>query len=162
MAETDPLDEIFGPESPQPAGGAEPAPPPQDENLPGMESDQPEAAPAELQGDDFWSQAGEPEEYVGNPFMSPDEKETALTEGWTLVATDVRDNDTEVGPTWFIDVILPSGELRTLTLKNGGGVFSRDHYLRKAQEWIKSHQGARIPMRLGRKGRTWLIEPPTA
>lgn len=164
MADTDPLDDIFGPETEgqAPAGGTPPAEPAQTEQLPGTEA-QPAAAPTPAADpEDFWAQAGEPDEFVANPFMTPEEKAQAATEAWTLVALAVRDNDTEVGPTWFVDVVLPSGELRTLTLKNGQGLFSRDHYLGKAQEWFKTHQGARIPMRLAKQGRTWLLEAPKA
>lgn len=159
MAETD-LDQIFGPDErtvpPAQAAGQEAG----QTQAPAQPEPDPETVQTSMDTEDFWAAAGEPDEFQGNPFMTPDEKETALQERWVLVGMDVRTADTEVGPTWFVDVILPTGEIRTLTFKNGGGMFSRDHYLTRAQEWFKTHQGGRIQLRLGKKGRTWLVERP--
>lgn len=161
MPETDPLDAIFGPDNPRPVEeDPETTEAPQEAVQAPPVADH-DATQTNMDTEDFWSSAGTPEEYVGNPFMSKEEKQAAYDNRWVMSMLAVRDADTENGPTWFVDVILPSGELRTATFGNGAGLFSRDHYLTKAQEWFRSHQGGRIQFRLGKKGKTWLLEAPT-
>ena len=160
--ETDPLDDIFGPE-----GAAEPAP----AESPQAPAETPQA-PAEtpvggndqgrLDSEDFWASVPEAPEFEGNPFVTKEEKQVALDEGWIFTASAVRDADTEVGPTWFVDVIIPNGELRTLTFKNGQGIFSRDHYLEHARAWFDSHPGGRIQFQLSKSGRAWVLVAPGA
>ena len=158
---TDPFADMFDSEG-NPLPQAET--PPVD---PGAQTPPPSPTPegegqASLEGEDFWANAGEPPDMPSLPFMQPAQKEQAIAEGWTLVATAVRDADTEHGPTWFVDVVLPTGEVATMTLKNGGGLYTRDHYFSRAQEWFQTHPGGRIPFVLGRKGRTTIVKAPGA
>lgn len=161
MPDTDPLDDIFGPEDAQ--GASTPTETTEAPETPteAPETADPGTAQTSMDTEDFWAGAGTPEEYVGNPFMSKEQKQEAFDNRWILTMMAVRDSDTENGPTWFVDTMLPSGEVVTATFGNGQGLFSRDHYLERAQEWFKSHQGGRIQYRLGKKGRTWTLEAPT-
>lgn len=153
------LNAIFGPETAtdQPAEATQtpPAAPP-----PPAGTSAPQGAPQQFDAtaDDFWATVDEPPDFQGNPFMSAEQKDQAIAEGWTLTATSCRNAMTQVGPTWFVDVILPSGELVTLTLKHGGGIFSRDHYFERMQAWFLRHPGGRLPFRLSRSGRTTTVE----
>lgn len=160
MPERDALDAIFGPEEGVPMEDDPEVTESPQEAVQGPPEAEHDATQTNMDTEDFWASAGTPEEYVGHPFMSKEEKQAAYDNRWVIAMMAVRDADTENGPTWFVDVILPSGEIRTATFGNGAGLFSRDHYLAKAQEWFKTHQGGRIHFRLGKKGKTWVLEAP--
>lgn len=134
---------------------------------PGAQTPPPAATPegagqASMEGEDFWATAGEPDEPESLPFVTPEQKDALIGQGATLVMTAVRDADTEHGPTWFVDVVLPDGQIATLTLKNGSGLYTRDHYFGRAREWFQTHPGGRVPFVLAKKGRTIVVKAPGA